>query len=114
MAANQTGSGDTPIPCLYVILILIVLLAIYIAIQVYQHFKSKSVVVRHKCGYCGKLVVSLSKCHNAQLSEKLASIKCTKCGAKCVPVCSLCKKPMDLTGEKGRTGLTHSDYGIID
>lgn len=107
IASNQTG-GVEQIPCLYIVVLLVVLLLVYAAILVYQWMRRKKEVRRHKCDYCGRLVVAVSKCHYVPVMEKLGSVKCSKCGHESVPVCSICKKPMDLKGEKSR-GLVHEE-----
>lgn len=96
--ANETGIGGDQLPCLYFIIILIVLAVFYFVVLAYQRFRSKNEVRRHMCEYCGKLVVAVSKCHLAPVRERLGSVKCTKCRHETVPVCSICRKTMNLKG----------------
>lgn len=108
--ANDTGGGSGSIPCLFIVVLLVALLVVYVIIWYYTRQRMKSEVRRHKCDYCGRLTVAVSKCHYAQVQEKLGSIKCSKCSKEAIPVCSICKKPMDLKG-LGRPGLEHSEFG---
>ena len=87
----QSESDTTPIPCPYIILVFIILLILYAALKLYQHFYGSKKQRQHLCEYCGHMVNVVSNCCHAPVAERFLHGECQNCGKDCSLVCTRCK-----------------------
>ena len=90
----QTEEGSSQMPCLYLILLVIVVVSLYVAYFLYRHFIGRWQPTPRYCNYCGQVVEPMSDCCQAVVDDQALPPLCAGCGNNCALICSQCKKPI--------------------
>ena len=93
-ALQIEGEGNDDMVCNYLIILGIILLALYIALYLYNKVVVGKKVKQHPCQYCGHMVNAVSQCCMAPVEEKFMAARCSKCGKSTRTVCAICKREL--------------------
>ncbi len=91
ITALQTD-GDMGLICTYAIVLVVILVALYAALYVYQKFYASKRRRQHPCRYCGHMVNVVSDCCRAPVYEGFPRATCSQCGKQARMLCAQCRK----------------------
>ena len=87
---QASGEDALALPCLYILIVFIIMLALYAGLKIYNHYYGEKKTRQHLCEYCGHMVDVTSSCCHAPVTEKFLHGICQNCGKESQIVCKRC------------------------